>query len=176
MKIGVISHTRTLATEQDLPAQARLALADVDLVLHTGNVGELTFLKSLQDRFGLTFAVYGQQDSDEAKRFLEADKVVEFANRRIGMVFATPDLDTTRRLPGFKRQSPTNEALAEALSAYFANIDCVLFGHPTKPLNYIHQGILIFNPGPIITPHGTPGSMGILQITDRAMTGRIVLL
>lgn len=176
MKIGVIGHTQNLETMDDLPARAKLALAEVDLVLHTGNVGSLAFLRSLQDKFGLTFAVYGHQDSDEVKRYLEPDTVVEFANRRIGMIFAASGSDQTRKLPSLKRQTLTPESLSAGLLAKFKKIDCVVFGNPIRPFNYVYRGTLVFNPGPLIDDRGRKRSMGILEITERAMTGRIVPL
>ena len=169
MKIGVISHTQQLETIDDLPARARLALADVDLVLHVGNVGSLSFLRSLQDAYGLTFAIYGSADSDEVKRFLEVDKVVEFANRRIGMVFGVTTGESNLKFPSLKRQTITPDRLSAQLLTHFEKIDCLVFGAPAGPFNYIYQGTLIFNPGPLKN-----GSIGILEITERAMTGRVV--
>ncbi len=176
MKIGVIGYTHNIKTLNDLPPRARLALTDVDLVLHVGRVGNLTFLRDLQDTFGLTFAIYSDQDPDEVKRYLEADKVVEFANRRIGMTFSVSGTEQNLKLLSLKRQAITPDSLAQQLLAKFENVDCVVFGSPLGSFNHLYKGILVFNPGPIIHEKGDLGSMGILEITERAMTGRIVPL
>lgn len=175
MKIGVIGHTQQVDAVKDLPARARLALAEVDLVLHVGNVGSLTFLRSLQDSFGLTFAVYGSQDLDDVKRYLEADTVVEFANRRIGLIFEGGG-DQSLRLPSLKRQTIKPETLSEHLLGKFESVDCIVFGSPVGGFNHLHHGTLIFNPGPMFDEQGESGSMGILEITERVMTGRIILV
>ena len=158
----------------DLPARARLALAEIDLVLHVGNIGSLIFLKSLQDAFALTFAVYGRQDAEEVRRYLEEDKVVEFANRRIGMTFSSRGLEKNVKLPSLKRQSLKPNSLSERLLGKFDRVDCVVFGSPGNAFNHLYQGILVFNPGKIISEDGSKGSMGILEITERSMTGRIL--
>jgi putative phosphoesterase len=173
VKIGVIGHTHQLTSVDDLPARAKLALTEVDLVLHVGNVGSLSFLRSLQDAFALTFAVYGQLDNDDVRRYLEADKIVEFANRRIAMLFDPNTVDSSK-LRGLKRQTAKPEAVAEQLLTRFDNVDCVLFGCPGKSFSQIYQGILILNPGQITVDNGGNGSMGVLEITERAITGRVL--
>jgi predicted phosphodiesterase len=176
MRIGVIGHTQQLKTVEDLPPRAQLALAEMDLVLHVGNVGSLTFLRAIQDKFGLTFAVCSSQDSDEVKRYLEAEKVVEFANRRIGMIFETTGLEQVLTLAVLKKPHLTPASLSEQLISEFEDVDCVVFGYPPKPFNYVHNGILVFNPGPLINVDDTAGTMGILEITERVITGRVVPL
>ncbi|MFQ5575709.1 MAG: metallophosphoesterase family protein [Anaerolineae bacterium] len=177
MKISVIGHTHTLKTLNDLPPRAQLALAEADLILHVGSVGSLTFLRAIQDKFGLTFAVYGRQDPGETRRYLEAQKVVEFANRRIGIVHSgNPSEKNLAPLPGLKRSTPTPAGLAAQLLSQFDAVDCVVFGHPPQPFNYLHRGVLVFNPGPLVTTPGQQGAMGVLDITDRVITGRVVPL
>ena len=178
MKIGVISHTLQVASLNDLPPRAQLGLTDVDLVLHVGNVGRLSFLRELQDRFGLVFAIYGDQDSVDVNRFLDETKVVKFANRKIGMTFGTQAMEATSRLLRFKRQAPepTPDVLSEQLLTHFDRLDCLVFGNPQKPFNYLHAGTLIFNPGSLTPQNTQSGTMGILDITDRAITGRIIQL
>lgn len=175
MKIAIIGHTHPLQTVDQLPARGQLALAEADLILHVGNVGNLALLRAIQDKFGLLFAICSKQDSSDLRRYLDEEKVVEFANRRIGMVFEAGVTAQGFSLPGLKR-SITPDILSKQLLAKFPGVDCVVFGWPAKPFSYIYQGKLVFNPGALVYADGTPGTMGILDVTDRSLAGRIIQL
>ncbi|RME47256.1 MAG: metallophosphoesterase, partial [Caldilineae bacterium] len=159
MKICVIGHTHHLKTITDFPPRALLALAEADLVLHVGNVGRLTLLRDLENRFGLTFAVYGNQDSEEVRHYLEDEKVVEFANRRIGMTFEGGGR------PVIKLGTPRPENVAGHLLGRFSDVDCILFGNPPTPFNQVIRGVLVFNPGPVADETGQGGTIGMLDVT-----------
>ncbi|MEM7032842.1 MAG: metallophosphoesterase family protein [Chloroflexota bacterium] len=178
MKIGVIGHTLQVASLQDLPPRARLGLADVDLVLHVGNIGNLSFLRDLQDSFGLVFAVHGDQDSKDVNRYLDSSKVVRFANRKIGITFGHHIPENTTRILPFKRTGGDAHpnSLSEQLLSQFETVDCIVFGNPENSLNHVHQGTLIFNPGQLVSSSGQPGTMGLLDVTDKAIMGRIIQL
>jgi len=148
-----------------------LALAEADLVLHVGNVGRLPLLRDIQNQFGLTFAVYGSQDSEEVRHYLEDEKVVEFANRRIGITF---DGGAGRSV--IKLGAPRPAAIAGQVLGRFSNVDCIVFGHPPTPFSEVIRGVLVFNPGPVVDEGGQKGSIGFLDVTDRSLTGRIVPL
>lgn len=175
MKIAIIGHTHQLQTIEQLPARGQLALAEADLILHVGNVGSLALLRAMQDKFGLLFAVYSKQDSDDLKRYFDDEKVVEFANRRIGMVFEAAIATRGFTLPGLKR-AVTPDILCEQLLAKFPGVDCVVFGWPAKPFSYVYRGQLVFNPGPLVQADGASGTMGILDVTERSLAGRIIQL
>ena len=170
MKICVIGHTHQLKTINDFPPRALLALAEADLVLHAGNVGRLPLLRDIQNQFGLTFAVYGNQDSEEVRHYLEDEKVVEFANRRIGITFEGGGR------PVIKLGAPRPETIARQLLGRFPDVDCIVFGNPPTPFNQVIRGVLVFNPGPVAGETGQRGSIGLLDVTDRSLTGRIVPL
>lgn len=175
MRISVIAHTRDLARFEDLPPRAQLAMVESDLILHVGNVGKLSFLNALQDHATLTFAVFGKDDSPAVQRYLEQQKVVEFANRRIGMTFALDNTEAGLRAM-FRRGNISPLQVAEQALSLFNQVDCVLFGEPAEPFSYIYHGQLVFNPGPLYDSTGRAQSMGMLEISDRAITGRIVNL
>jgi len=176
MKIAVIGHTNSLTTIEELPPRAKLALAEADLILHVGSVGSLTLLKSLHDTFGLMFAVYGKHDPDEVKRYLEARKVVEFANRRLAMVSDAGGTGKGLGLSALKRSALTPSALSEQLLGLFSEVDCVVFGETAEPFNYVHHGIIVLNPGQIVDDSGQGGTMGILDVSHQAITSRLIHL
>jgi len=52
--------------------------------------------------------------------------------------------------------------------------DALVFGHTHVPMNEMHQGILLFNPGSISRPQpGNRPSYGILVIEDNKIKGEI---
>jgi predicted phosphodiesterase len=175
MKISVIGHTHRLRTVDDLPPRAKLALTESDLLLHVGNVGNFHVFRALEALSGLIFGVCGPQDPGDVKRFLQEKTVVKFAGRRIGLIFNGESTELSLKNV-LKRSPPSPDALANRLITEFGDIDCVLFGSPNKPFNYLHRGLLVFNPGPLLREDGSPGSMGLLEITDRVISGRIVNL
>lgn len=176
MKIGVIADTHISHQNWSLPARLRDVFAGVELILHLGDICELGVLRELQNEYTLTMAVYGECDDELVRRYLEAEKVVEFGRRRIGMIHGhRPEraglLALLRRLLG-----PPEEDLPGYLLSRFENVDCILFGHTHRPYNRLHGGVLLFNPGPAVELAGRPPSVGILEISNRAITGKIVPL
>ncbi|MGO1528278.1 YfcE family phosphodiesterase [Senegalia sp. (in: firmicutes)] len=54
------------------------------------------------------------------------------------------------------------------------NLDLILFGHIHKPINFLEENILLFNPGSISEPRdGSRNSYGIIRISD-IIKGEIV--
>jgi uncharacterized protein len=56
----------------------------------------------------------------------------------------------------------------------FSGVDVIVFGHSHEPYIKMHDGVLLFNPGSIVVRNGQPGTMGLLEISDRAIKGRIL--
>ncbi len=86
MKIGVIGDTHIPALSPLLPARVKEAFAGLDILLHAGDICELYVLRELQETYTLTFAVFGEGDSKEVKRYLDERRVVRFGERRVGMI------------------------------------------------------------------------------------------
>jgi predicted phosphodiesterase len=56
-------------------------------------------------------------------------------------------------------------------------IDAVVFGHSHHPLNEQHSGILCFNPGSPTDRIFAPfNSIGILEVVDQGLVGRLIRL
>jgi putative phosphoesterase len=71
----------------ELPATVHAILSGVDLILHTGDVGELWVLDRLSELAPIV-AVYGNDDSAEVARVLQYRRVIAWAGQRIVLCHA----------------------------------------------------------------------------------------
>jgi len=120
MKIGVISDTHGLL-RPEVPA----ALAGVDRILHLGDVGKISILRSLEKIAPVT-AIRGNVDSEGPCSDLPETEVVVIGDRYLYMLH---DLNTLHLDPAAGR---------------FA---AVLSGHTHVPKFFKKRGVLYFNPG-----------------------------
>ena len=120
MKIGVVSDTHGLLRREVLPA-----LAGVEHILHLGDVGDATILKTLEKIAPVT-AIRGNVDRSGPCSRLPETEVVLFEGRYIYMLH---DVHTLHLDPA---------------AAKFA---AVLYGHSHQPVIRRHKGVIYFNPG-----------------------------
>jgi predicted phosphodiesterase len=75
-------------------------------------------------------------------------------------------------------RKPDPAALPAFLLEQFAEDDvhAVMFGHTHRPYVKMHGGVLLFNPGAAVVRAAQSPSVGILDIGERRITGRIVIL
>lgn len=120
MKIGVVSDTHGLLRPEVLPA-----LAGVDHILHLGDVGSPSILKSL-GQIAPVHAVRGNIDrSGPCSRLPETD-VLLFEGHYLYLLHD----------PGTLHLDPAA-----------AKFSAVLYGHSHRPLIERRKGVLYFNPG-----------------------------
>jgi len=176
MKIGVIADTHIPRSQPRLPEALARAFAGVDIILHAGDVCTLETLRSLQNQFALTMAVHGERDDEDVQHYLEAQQVVEFANRRVGLIHGHQLVTQSwwRRL--WMSQDRLEETLHAGLSGAFENVDCIVYGHTHRPYAEMHDGIFYFNPGPAAPIGGRRPSVGMLDIGEGSVAGRIIYL
>lgn len=132
MVVAVISDTHLPRGQRRLPATCVERIAAADLLLHAGDLVTLEVLRELESIGPPVLAVHGNVDSDELRRLLPAERVVEAAGARIGMVH-----DAGPRDGRVERMRRRFEGRAEA----------VVFGHSHLPLHAEHDGFQVFNPG-----------------------------
>jgi putative phosphoesterase len=182
MNIGVVSDTHIPESGPLLHSRLAKLFRGLDILLHAGDVCELYVLEDLQEMFTLTFAVLGEEDSEEVQHYLEEKRVVRFGDRAVGMIhghqYAEAQREATRWLNRILRRAPDPGTLEDFLLAKFEGeeVDAIVFGHTHTPYVKMHQGVLLFNPGA-----GRPGSSrrpsaGILEVGDRSIYGRILYL
>ena len=177
MKIGVISDTHIPDVIPELPPRVREVFHEVDIILHAGDITTLDTLHELQNYFTLTWAVAGEQDNEQAKRYLEDKTIVKFSNRKIGMIHGhrKEGSDLLSRLKRLLRP-PSREDLYRYVLSQFEGVDCIVFGHSHQPYVKVRNGVLLFNPGSVAPTHGGRPSVGLLDIGKRAISGKIIYL
>lgn len=157
MKIGVISDTHLSGPTTELRRLANGLFSDTDLILHAGDLIQLSVLDVFADKE--VVAVYGNKDHPLTCKQLPSQTVVEVWGYRIGLIHGSG------RVKGIE----------ERVIAQFSDVHCIVYGHTHQPVNRIFQGILMFNPGSFKTNfpfiHGR--SIGILTI-DNGLSGEII--
>ncbi len=175
MKIGVLADTHIPELLRALPPRVLEVLKGVDIILHVGDICELGVLQQLEP-IAQTYAVYGDRDNLQVRQFLQEKLRLEFANRAVGLVHGHRAWEggfgsrLAFRLSRAKRQA----ALCQSVLGEFTDVDAIVFGHSHAPYIKMHGGVLLFNPGSVVSHNNQPGTMGILDIGANAIKGRIV--
>ena len=151
MRIGVISDTHATSIDQ-LPDRILTALAEVDLIIHTGDFVAKDVLDGLK-RLGEVKAVWGNMDSEEIKRILPEKELLIIEGKRIGITHG----------------SGAPYGIDDRVGGMFEDVDIIVYGHSHYPQNEVKRGILFFNPGQ------ARNSFGILTIGEE-IKGEIVSL
>lgn len=184
MKIGIVGDTHIPGASPLLPARITEVFKGLDIILHVGDINELYVLEELQETYTLTFAIWGEGDSEEVKRYVDELRVVRFGERQVGMIhghqFGARRVGLKgrlRRLLG-RWTEPEPQDLETFLLSQFAgeDIDAIVFGHTHQPYVGMHDGVLLFNPGAALPGPDRHPSAGILDIGECSITGKIVYL
>ena len=153
MKIGVVSDSHIPESGPLLQARLARLFKGIDILLHAGDVCELYVLEELQEMFTLTFAVWGEGDSDEVRHYVEETRVVRFGGRAVGMIhghqYAEAQRQANRWQNRLLKRAPDPGTLEDFLLAQFEGeqVDAIVFGHTHTPYVKMHKGVLLFNPG-----------------------------
>lgn len=154
MKIVVISDTHIPDRANEIPKELLEDLKNADLVIHAGDLVDLSVLDKLKSICKNVKAVWGNMDPDEVRKNLPEKEVIEVGNYRIGLMHGYG--------PPYR--------LIELLSSVFKNdkVDLIIFGHSHSSLNEKKDNILFFNPGSptdkVFSPYN---SYGIIEIGDK---------
>lgn len=150
VKIGVISDTHIPLRAVALPSIVFSAFADVELILHAGDLIEESVLTELA-AFKPVKAVCGNCDPFELELKLPHSTIIEINGYRIGLTHGHSG----------SQQLPT---LLRALSR-FDRVDLVVFGHSHAPYNELVNGVRLFNPGSATDRRKEPRcSIGIIEL------------
>jgi putative phosphoesterase len=152
MLLAVISDTHLPRGSRRLPDACIRRLRAADLVIHAGDVVQLSVLEELEALGPPVAAVHGNVDSPQLRTLLPAERVVEAAGIRIGVVHdAGPAKGRLSRLRG-----------------RFPECAAVVFGHSHIPLHeQADDGFQIFNPGSPTDRRRQPvATMGLAHIGD----------
>jgi putative phosphoesterase len=131
LRVVVLADTHLRAgRNRQLPDAVWAAIADCQLVLHAGDVVDVSLLDALDERLVPYRAVLGNNDltlRDALPERLEFD----IEGVRIAIV----------------HESGATKGRPARLRRWFPDAQVVVFGHSHAPCNEWHDGQLVFNPG-----------------------------
>jgi putative phosphoesterase len=130
MKIGVISDTHVPTTARMLPPSVFEIFKGVELILHAGDLVELSVLDELK-AIAPVEAVSGNMDNHEVHQSLPEKKIIEIGKFRIGLIHGPGKI----------------EGQKERIRKEFDTVDLIVFGHSHAPYWGKFGDILFLNPG-----------------------------
>lgn len=154
IRIAVISDTHIPNQARALPPQSLECFKKADMVIHAGDLVELSVLKELEKVCPKVVAVWGNMDPCEVKEKLPEKKIIEVGKYKIGITH------------GYGHPNK----IIEIVQDKFKNddIDIVIFGHSHTPFNEKKDGVLYFNPGSLTDKIFSPyNSYGIIEVNDK---------
>ncbi len=156
-RIGVVADTHVGEWVAELPDAVLDALAGVDVILHAGDITDLSVLERLAT-VAPVVAVQGDHDR-AAGIVLPRARVVEVAGYRIGLTHgrrARP-VETACALASAVVGRAVLIGFHRALRRRFRDVDAVVFGHLHLPIIRWDGGILYFSPGALHNAERAPG-------------------
>jgi len=143
--IGIISDTHFQDRLFALPEGLARSWAGVSLIVHAGDVGDLSVLDALS-AIAPVVAVTGNDETPHVKETLPLQQVVAVGGRRILLLHSHyPDPAEERATRQEDRWGPKLDRLAGLAQAAGAGI--VIYGHTHIPMRAEHRGVTLFNPG-----------------------------
>lgn len=146
MLIGVISDTHLPDRWRELPDVIFDLFADVDLILHAGDVGELRVLDDL-GRCAPVIAVHGNDETDEATAALPYLQTLMINGRRIVLTHAHYPDRAEELASRTEDMQPLLQRRADFAKQHGAEI--IVFGHSHIPMWLQHDDVWLLNPGAI---------------------------
>jgi putative phosphoesterase len=156
-RIGVISDTHLREPVPELGPSLARALGQVDLVLHAGDLVNISVLDAIEAPEVL--AVAGNMDDYVVSQSLPNKRLITVEDKRIGLIHGWG--------------SPMG--LAGRVMKEFEGVDAIVFGHSHRPTNTVKNGVLLFNPGSYGRGIMGSGTVGLLTV-DGGITGEIIRL
>lgn len=151
MLIAVISDTHLPRGARRLPEACVGRIGAADLLLHAGDFSTLEVLRELEAIGPPVVGVHGNVDSEELRRLLPAERVVEAGDARIAMLHDA---------------GPRAGRLERMRRRFGERADAVVFGHSHLPLHeQADDGFQILNPGsPTERRRAPKHTMGLIRV------------
>lgn len=154
MRIGIISDTHITSRTDSLPKEILEAFKNVEMIIHAGDLIDLSALEKLKQSCKNIKAVCGNMDNQEVRDKLPTKEIITVGAYKIAVThgYGSPGNIRKKITEMFKEQK----------------IDVIIYGHSHTPFNERINDILYFNPGSptdkIFAPYN---SYGILEINDK---------
>ena len=150
MKVGILSDTHIPATMPSLPPVVFEIFKNVDLILHAGDIVDLSVLEELRAKAPVE-AVAGTMDDAAGPHGLPAKKVMTLGAFRVGLIHGKWRIDIQQAM----------------IRKEFDDVDLIVYGHSHTPFWGRVDGVLFLNPGsPTDKRHAPYNSVAILDIGD----------
>lgn len=150
MKIGLISDTHIPNRSQSIPNKVIELFEDVDLIMHAGDLCELSVIKYLEN-IAPVVAVQGNMDAINGLK-LSKSKVTTVGNICIGL--------------NHGNINPRGDTQQLYYMAKELDVDVLVTGHTHVPLIEEVKDVLLVNPGSPTVPRLSDPSVMILSIDD----------
>jgi len=166
MRIGLISDTHLLIEE--LPEEIMHAFAEVDLILHAGDIYAEHILERLE-QIAPVLAVEGNGDRGRSyQKDVPPARVFSLNGLRVGMVH---ELIQTGK--------PTQRTLDDVIERLFGEVpDVFVFGHTHVPfLDTSRPDFILVNPGSTTYPFNRMrqlGHVGLMEVSEGQTDLRII--
>ena len=150
MKVGVISDTHIPAIALSLPPVVFEIFKGVDLILHAGDIVELSVLDELT-AIAHVEAVAGNMDGSEVHLKLPSKKIIPIGGYSVGLIHGKYRIDVQR----------------EMIMKEFSAVDLIVYGHSHTPFWGKVGDVYFLNPGsPTDKRHAPYNSVALLHIGD----------
>lgn len=147
LRIGIISDTHMPLRYPSLPEAVATAFANVDMIFHAGDVGELWVLRELS-RYAPVIAVHGNDEGKAAARELPFSQLIHIAEHRV-MLWHGHESDRALEFALRKDDAwrPKLDRFVERPKQ--AGADILVYGHTHIPTAHQHAGVWLINGGAI---------------------------
>jgi putative phosphoesterase len=156
-RIGVISDTHLREPDPDLGPGLTRVWGQVDMILHAGDLVNMSVLDVLEAPEVL--AVAGNMDDYLVTQSLPTKLTIQVEGKSIGLIHGWgPPM-----------------GLAGRVMKEFEEVDAIVFGHSHRPTNTVKNGVLLFNPGSYGRGFMGSGTVGVLTVA-KGIKGEIIKL
>ncbi|WP_420630769.1 metallophosphoesterase family protein [Candidatus Leptofilum sp.] len=157
--IGLISDTHMPQRWPQLPTAVSQIFANVQMIFHAGDVGELWVLDELS-QIAPVVAVHGNDETEDATRELPYQQIVTVAGQRL-LIWHSHYPNRVDEMHA-RRSGDLHEGLLRNIArAKSAGAQLIHFGHWHLPLVFEHEGIVAVNAGAIAS--GNPFQQQTIQ-------------
>ena len=180
MILGIISDTHMPGAMPQMPPQLLRAFANVELILHCGDIYGASCLDWLE-RIAPVMAVevYSGSYWSGDPRVVVPQRVLSFEGHTIGLAhMLTLRGMTDEVFPGaVAKDFAGGASLPQALREFFGQpVDIAVFGDTHYEMVEEHQGVLLINPGSATLPRHMRrlGTVAVLELAPGARTARLI--
>lgn len=157
MKVGIISDTHVPGAAMSLPPAVFEIFKDAELILHAGDIVELSVLEELS-AIAPVEAVAGNMDGPELQSRLPHKKVLTIGRFTVGLIHGKYRIDVQKEL----------------IRKEFGDVDLIVYGHSHTPFWGKIGEVLFLNPGsPTDNRHAPYHSVAVLTVGEE-LTAEIV--